>query len=246
MTINPTHLAVWCAAWVSTVVVSHAQTDQGTCRQALLLGLDASLSVDPHEFTLQRVGLANALRNPEVADAIIGGSASHVVFAVYDWSGTYDQRVILDWTVIDGYDTLRTIAAQIETADQMARVGKTALGASLVFAQDMLDQQTQCATRTLDLSGDGENNDGVEPEFIRDQLAANGITVNGLVIEQGGDTAGREDASAASLTRYYHRNVIAGPLAFTETIYGFDDYETAMKRKLLRELVPAFAMAPTR
>ena len=224
-------------------LAAHSQPHQGSCRQALLLGLDASLSVDPHEFTVQRVGLANALRNPEVADAFVGNASSHIVFAVYDWSGTYDQNVIIDWTIIDSYETLWAVAANIETAGQMSRVGKTALGSSLLFAQKMLEQQAHCPTRTLDLSGDGENNDGIAPEFVRDRLAANGITVNGLVIEQGGDTAGREDASAARLTRYYHRNVIAGPLAFTETIYGFDDYGAAMKRKLLLELVPAFAMA---
>lgn len=225
-----------------TALPALADTGAGQCRQALLLALDGSLSVDPHEFQLQRRGLANALRDPEVADAVIGSSRSHIALAVFDWSGPHDQRIILNWTVIDTYDTLWEVAGRVEAAEQLSRVGKTGLGAAMIFAQTMLGQQAHCATLTLDISGDGENNSGIAPEAVRDRLNAAGITINGLVIEQGGDLAGVEDATAARLTRYYRRNVIAGPLAFTETIYGFDDYQEAMKRKLLRELVPAFAM----
>lgn len=226
---------------LSAALPTAAQSGPGVCRQALTLGLDASLSVDPHEFKLQREGLAGALRDPEVIDAVIGSSNSHIMFAVFDWSGPYDQRNIIDWVAMDTRETLFRVANQIEQAEQLARIGKTGLGAAMVYAQEMLASQAQCASLTLDISGDGENNSGVAPEDVRDRLNIAGITVNGLVIEQGGNFAGREDATAASLTRYYRRNVIAGPLAFTETIYGFDDYQEAMKRKLLRELFPAFA-----
>lgn len=235
------YAAVWLALTTAAPPVS-AQTDLGSCRQALLLALDASLSVDAYEFKLQREGLANALRDPEVADAVIGSSGSHILLAVFDWSGPYDQRNIVEWTVIDTRETLWRVARQLEAAEQIERVGRTGLGSAMIYAQTMLGAQTQCRTLTLDISGDGENNSGIAPSAVRDLLVSSGITVNGLVIEQGGNLAGAEDASAASLTRYYRRNVIAGALAFTETIYGFDDYEVAMKRKLLRELVPAFAM----
>lgn len=234
--------ATVCIALIASAPPVSAQTATGNCRQALLLALDASLSVDPHEFKLQREGLANALRDPEVADAVIGSSGSHILLAVFDWSGPYDQRNIVEWTAIDSRETLWAVAQQLEAADQLARIGRTGLGASMIYAQTMLSAQTHCASLTLDISGDGENNSGIAPIAVRDRLLTTGITVNGLVIEQGGNLAGTEDASAASLTRYYRHNVIAGALAFTETIYGFDDYQAAMKRKLLRELVPAFAM----
>ena len=54
------------------------------------------------------------------------------------------------------------------------------------------------------------------------------MTVNGLVILGGEDDAG--------LLSYWKTYVIRGPEAFVEPAAGFDDYEAAMRRKLLREL----------
>ena len=52
------------------------------------------------------------------------------------------------------------------------------------------------------------------------------VTVNGLVIK------GADPDPVA----YYRAEVIHGPGAFVEIAADFDDYEAAMKRKLLREI----------
>jgi len=90
-----------------------------------------------------------------------------------------------------------------------------------------------CAALTVDISGDGPNNNGAQPASIRAALEAEGITVNALVIEP-------EAPGVTGLTRYFEDNVITGPGAFTETIKGFSNYEDAIRRKLLRETAPAF------
>ena len=41
---------------------------------------------------------------------------------------------------------------------------------------------------------------------------------------------------------FYAREVIGGPGAFVEAADGFDAYAEAIRRKILRELSPAFAM----
>ena len=41
---------------------------------------------------------------------------------------------------------------------------------------------------------------------------------------------------------YYQEKVIGGPGAFVEQADGFEDYADAIRRKLIRELAPAFAM----
>ncbi|MEQ8663624.1 MAG: DUF1194 domain-containing protein, partial [Gammaproteobacteria bacterium] len=42
-----------------------------------------------------------------------------------------------------------------------------------------------------------------------------------------------------SLLGYYRSYVLRGANAFTETAVTFEDFETAMRRKLIRELEPA-------
>ncbi len=44
------------------------------------------------------------------------------------------------------------------------------------------------------------------------------------------------ELSTDELTAYFSNRVLAGPGAFSEVAIGFDDYERAMRRKLLREL----------
>ena len=83
-----------------------------------------------------------------------------------------------------------------------------------------------CERRTLDVSGDGTNNDGIAPELARRDAALAGVTVNGLVI----------GANVATLGRYYQQFVIQGPGAFVESAEDYDGFERAMRRKLLREL----------
>ncbi|NVK07223.1 MAG: DUF1194 domain-containing protein, partial [Marivivens sp.] len=95
----------------------------------------------------------------------------------------------------------------------------------LMAGTALLDQQPDCWRHTLDLSGDGENNTGPRPQDIPED---DRMTVNGLVILGGEDDEG--------LLSYWKTYVIRGPEAFVEPAAGFDDYEAAMRRKLLREL----------
>jgi len=68
-------------------------------------------------------------------------------------------------------------------------------------------------------------------------MAAKGITVNALVIGADNPSSGdTRQAEIGELSSYFRAEVIAGQDAFVETALGFDDYEAAMTRKLLREL----------
>ena len=217
----------------------HAQS----CRQALLLGLDVSLSVDPLDFTLQREGLSRALLDPVVQDAMIRGP-DHIELAVFEWSGSFDQKLLVDWTVIDSPATLQGVALTVLQTEQETRSGRTAIGAALVHARDLLVSRAHCETLTLDISGDGMNNSGFGPETVRAELEALGIGVNGLVIEGTPFEQSEGDPSVNQLTDYFYENVITGPAAFVEAIIGFSAYEEAIKRKLLRELVPSMVQLP--
>lgn len=245
-----THLPKRCpgpvkAALLSAVMLLGAAlsaTAQG-CRQALILGLDVSLSVDTNEFALQRRGLARALQSPEVIEAMTTPAGGHIELAVFEWSGQFNQALLIDWTVIDSAATLDRIAGALTGMPQGMRSGRTGLGAAMLFARDMLQSREHCGALTLDLSGDGMNNNGILPARVRPKMDAAGITVNALVIEPGLRDLNYDGAGGGQLRAYFEQRVITGPAAFAETIVGFQNYAEAIKRKLLRELVPAFVRA---
>ena len=209
-----------------------------SCRQALLLGLDVSLSVDPRDFTLQREGLSSALLDPSVQEAMLRGP-DNMELAVFEWSGSFDQKMLIDWTVIDSPQTLQRIALTLLSTTQETRSGRTALGAALSHARDLLLTRNHCETLTLDISGDGINNSGYAPETVRAELEEVGIGVNALVIESSPYESFENEHSLNQLTDYFYEHVIIGPSAFVEAIIGFDGYKEAIQRKLLRELVPS-------
>ncbi len=204
------------------------------CRQALALGLDVSGSVDKVEYRLQLDGLAGALRDPEVAGALLSPPANPVHVAIYEWSGPGDQRLLIPWRAITDRATLDGIAATLITTQRIYMDPSTALGTAKQFGQALLDQKATCWQRTLDISGDGTSNTGPLPRDVR---LGGTITVNALVI--GSDDAPTGDArqaDIAALSSYFRAWVIEGPNAFVETALGFADYERAMVRKLKREL----------
>lgn len=222
-------------------LIAATQAAAQRCRQALALGLDVSLSVNPVDFSLQRGGLARALLDPEVMQAFLSDPDDVIYLAIYEWSGQYDQALLVDWTPVTSPATLTGIADRLRAAPQLGRTGRTAIGAALRYGAELLRRQGPCGHLTLDLSGDGPNNNGQAPEQVRGTLAAQGITVNGLVIETRSGASAEPPVRPSPLRGYYEARVIVGAAAFVETAFGFEEFETAMKRKLLRELRPAVA-----
>ncbi len=222
--------------WLATMATSVSAQD---CRQALVLGLDVSLSVDVNDFSLQRHGLAQALIDPDVVQAMIGPYDDHIELAVFEWSGQFNQSLLVDWTRIDGPETLGIIAETLRTEPQVTGTGRTALGAAMLYGRDLLATRSHCTKQTLDISGDGMNNNGVRPQDAKPQMDAAAIVVNALVIGPAMGEVTFDGVDVAQLSRYFHDRVITGPFAFVETIAGFASYEDAIKRKLLREVTQA-------
>ena len=89
---------------------------QAGCRLALLLALDVSSSVDEDEDRLQRLGLANALISPEVEQAFLSDPGQSVALAIYEWSGRYQQDILLDWVELHGPGDLLNVAEAIRSS----------------------------------------------------------------------------------------------------------------------------------
>ncbi|SFR53498.1 DUF1194 domain-containing protein [Litoreibacter janthinus] len=210
---------------------------EAACRQALALGLDISGSVDAQEYRLQVDGLAAALLAPEVSQKALASPETPVFIAVYEWSGQSRQRVLINWTALQSPADLSRIATTLRKTRRQSRKGATAIGRAMGFADMLFREGPDCWTYTLDLSGDGKNNDGPSPQTVRKDPRFERVTINGLVI--GSDTTmGRDERQMEimELSAYYRTRVIHGHDAFIEVAMGFEDYQRAMERKLLREL----------
>lgn len=202
------------------------------CRLALLLALDVSSSVDPAEDQLQRGGTAAALISAEVEAAFFAADQP-VALAVYEWSGRYNQEVVLDWTMINSRAKLLQAAEVVAKSTRSHNEFPTAMGYALGFGAGVLAQAPACLSQTIDIAGDGQNNEGFSPRIAYREFGFDGVTVNGLVVNAA-DFEGE-----VGLIAYYQSEVIHGPGAFMMIAEGFADFERAMGRKLVRELSPA-------
>lgn len=200
------------------------------CRLALVLALDVSSSVDPTEDALQRRGLAAALIAPEVQAAFFA-VADPVALYAFEWSGVWDQTALTPgWVMIETPDDLSRAALAIADSRRSRNDMPTGMGAALGHGAIRLAEGPDCLYRTIDVAGDGENNEGYSPAIAYRTFPFDGVTVNALVIN-GADYEGE-----VNLLAFFHTEVIRGPGAFVEVASGYADYERAMRRKLLREL----------
>lgn len=188
-----------------------------------MLAVDVSGSVDPQEYRGQMQGLAEALRDPLISEALVRSQAR---LALLQWTGSSRQRVTEDWTAMTDFDAVERFAATMETEKRVWRNFSTAIGEALEVAAAMLAQQPDCSRHVIDVSGDGRNNEGRPPRDLHPDLKRAGITINALAIE----------ASETGLTDWFFENLLVGPGAFVETAPTYLEYPDAIRRKLLREI----------
>lgn len=201
------------------------------CRLALAMAMDVSSSVDAAEDQLQRGGLVAALTAPEVREAFFASDLP-VALAIYEWSGRYNQEMLLDWTLIDSPSALLRAAETVAASRRSHNDFPTAMGYALGYGAGLLTRAPSCLYRTLDVAGDGQNNEGFGPRAAYAEFPFDGVTVNGLVVN------GADFEAETGLIAFYSGQVIRGPGSFVEVAQGFEDYERAMRRKLERELMP--------
>jgi hypothetical protein len=197
----------------------------------LQLLVDVSGSVDSSEFALQRTGYENAFRSSAVIDAITGGAIGSIaVQLIYFGTG---QTIGVDWTQI-GSALESNAFADLIAAAARPEFGSTAIGSAINFGVPLFASNVFDGTRqVIDVSGDGTSNLGASVTTARDNALAAGIdTINGLPI------------GSASLQTYFNANVIGGSKAFSILSSDFTQFETAVARKLEREISPSAIPLP--
>lgn len=217
---------------LALALTAAAPPAEAGCRLALALALDVSGSVDEGEYRLMHEGLARALQAPEVAQAFLSGEP--VALYVFEWAGQVLQKSLLPgWQMVETEEDLARIAAAVAgysgPPPHIRPYTPTALGTALAHAGHALEKGPDCRAATVDVSGDGWNNDGYGPATAYAMAAFEGVTVNALVVH-----AGPEDRD--DLLGWFQREVVRGPGAFHVLAEGYEDFQRAMEAKLRREL----------
>lgn len=197
------------------------------CETALLLAVDVSGSISTEEYGLQMQGMSEALADPDIIHALVGGQDK---VALVHWSGARNQRLSLDWQHMRTADDVAALASTIATIKRPQDHTDTAIGEALYFSLPLFSKVPDCLRRVIDLSGDGAENAGHSLPAARAEVEANGITLNGIAIE--------ENAETTHLTGYF-RTYVVTPGGFVITARGLGDYPRAIRAKLLRELTKA-------
>jgi uncharacterized protein DUF1194 len=204
----------------------------------LVLAVDVSRSIDQPKFMLQRDGYAAAVSNRGVLEAIKSGPHQKIALNFVEWSGFGAQKLVIDWTVIDGANAARRFGDQIIEAPR-SFADRTSISGGIEFASAQLARSPFRAPRhIIDVSGDGTNNAGRDVGGARDEAVAKGIIVNGLVILSDGQVLFNAEHTnpPGGLEKYYRDNVIGGPGAFVMVAEDFNAFGKAIVKKLIAEI----------
>jgi hypothetical protein len=216
----------------------------------LVLAADVSRSVDARKFQLQREGYAAALADPRVLKAITSGPNGRIAVCLIEWSGMTSQKVVIDWTMIDGRKAAQQFGDRLlETPRSFADRTSISNGISFALAQ-FPRAPFETRRRTIDVSGDGTNNSGADVHQARDDAVNAGVTINGLAILSDHPLPWNPEHTnpPGGLAHYYRENVMGGPGAFVMEAKDFDSFGQAIINKLIAEVaaVPAEQFARAR
>ena len=207
----------------------------------LVLLADSSGSIDPDELQLQREGYADALRHPQVLNAIAKGARGRIAVTYVEWADSLHQNVLVPWMIIDGPESASRFAAALEDRPRLAW-GSNAIGAALAKAQNLIETNGfEGDRKVIDFSGDSANNwHGISIATARAAALGAGMVINGLAITC------RDLGCSGRPMRYdledaFARTIIGGPGSFVVTADGKTSFEEAVRRKLVLEI----ALLPT-
>ncbi|MEM1065926.1 MAG: DUF1194 domain-containing protein [Pseudomonadota bacterium] len=192
------------------------------CSTALVLAIDVSNSIDTGEYRIQADGLADALLDPEIREALIAGE---VALTVIQWSGRGRQEVSIPWAQMRTPGDIDAFSSQARALPRAFIMSDTAVGDIIRFSVNQFSAAPNCARQVIDISGDGTDNAGTDPQRARLEAERRGIQINALAIEGLG----------VSITNFFRRHVITRD-GFVLTSRGHTAYAETLRRKIKREV----------
>ena len=223
-------------ALIFTNKIAHAET---IVDLELVLAVDVSHSMDAAEQRLQRSGYVAAFRHRDIIRAIETGPNGRIAVAYLEWGEQSFQALVIPWRIIASASDAKAFANELERR-RITVAKQTSISGALTTATTLiLKNDIKSLRQVIDVSGDGPNNSGYPVTAARDATLRQGIVINGLpfVIDRPDDIS--SFFAVPDIDRYYTECVIGGPGAFTMRVSNKDEFETAIRRKLLLEIAGA-------
>jgi Ca-activated chloride channel family protein len=192
------------------------------CDTALVLTIDVSNSIDPAEYKIQTDGMADALADPEISEALVKGQ---MALMVIQWSGATRQEVSIPWARMTSREAVMDFAAQARLMPRAFVLSDTAPAEAIMFSLQQFAAVPDCQHKVIDVSGDGTPNAGTDVRTARNTAQTQGVTINGVAIESMG----------VAITGFYNSAIITRN-GFVVTARGHRDYPRAIRAKILREV----------
>jgi Protein of unknown function (DUF1194) len=201
----------------------------------LILAADVSGSVNTERYRTQQNGYLDALGDPRVLQVINGLDPPVLAITFIAWAR--EQGVMVPWTRVHDASTMDVFREKLR-AEQRPRVGiNTLISQALLFCDTRFDQEFTGGRKVIDVSGDGDDNQGIVGlRAVRDMLVAKGVVINGLPIIVKPPEYIFPPQPPEGLEVYYRNHVVGGEGHVTIESVGFDNFKQAILQKLLLEI----------
>jgi hypothetical protein len=200
---------------------------------SLVLAIDASGSITDEEYAFQMQSVAEAIGDPQVRDAVRSGPSGRIEVLLMVWGDGEITPDIGRWYTLSSDAEIDRFVELVRTHPRRA-YGNTGIGSAIERSVALLEERRALSDRlVINVSGDGR--ESVLPRRKRAATAiqaarklaeVKGVTINGLAIE----------TQEAGLAEWYRANVQTGVGSFVVSVKSYQDFASAMRRKLTREI----------
>lgn len=231
---------------------------------ALVLVIDTSGSIDQSEFALQFAGYAAAFKDPAAIEAMTSGPSRAIAVNVLVFSDSVTS--VMGWEIIHDEASSLRLAGLLENAPR-SQLGGTFLGQAVNAAiMELADCPFTPSVSTIDVSGDGPDNEGVGPITATDlldffqqiigkqtarwdqQLDKNAYRLRELrdLVQRNGININCLAIQDPDMKTYFEKNVMTGDASFTLFASSFETFATVIQKKILREIQEGIHLSMSR
>jgi hypothetical protein len=209
--------------------------ERETVGMQLILAADVSGSVNAMRYKTQQEGYLEALGDSRVLNVIRELDPPVLAITFIAWSR--EQQVMVPWTRVQDAKSMDLFRDRLRNT-QRAQIGiNTLISRALSFCDRQFDQEFTGGRKVIDVSGDGDDNQGIVGlRQIRDNLVAKGVVINGLPIIVKPPEYIFPPQPPEGLDVYYRNHVVGGEGHVTIESIGFDNFKQAILQKLLLEI----------
>jgi hypothetical protein len=201
----------------------------------LILAADVSGSVNAARYKTQQEGYLEALGDARVLDVI--RELEPPVLAVTFIAWARDQEVMVPWTRVQDAKSMDLFRDRLQNTRRPQIGVNTLISRALSFCDRQFDQGFAGGRKVIDVSGDGDDNQGIRGlREVRDTLIAKGVVINGLPIIVKPPEYIFPPQPPEGLDVYYRNHVVGGEGHVTIESIGFDNFKQAILQKLLLEI----------